>query len=81
MVALTVVVLDAAVVGGLDAAGVGLDVADAGRDFGGPARGLQQKKKNIRRHTNKGLHKGRPITSLQSAPASSVVAQQRQLFF
>lgn len=44
MVALTVVVLEAAVVGGLDAAVVGLDVAEAGRDFGGPARGLQEKK-------------------------------------
>lgn len=45
MVALTGVALEAAVVGGLDAAVVGLEVAEAGRGFGGPARGLQVKKK------------------------------------
>lgn len=42
-VALTVVVLVAAAVGGLDVAVLGLEVADAGRDLGRPATGLQKK--------------------------------------
>lgn len=41
-VALTVMVLVVAAVGGLDVAVVGLDVADAGRDLGGPAMSLQK---------------------------------------
>lgn len=55
-VALTVVVLVVAVVGGLDVAVVGLDVADAGRDLGGPAVGLQ-KRTMVRWHNTKGLQK------------------------
>lgn len=44
-VALTVVALVVAAVGGLDVAVAGLDAADAGRDLGGPAMCLQKKKK------------------------------------
>lgn len=43
MVALTVEVLGAELVGGLDGAVVGLDAAGAGRAFGGPARGLHKR--------------------------------------
>ena len=48
-VALTVVVLVVAAVGGLDVAVVGLDVADAGRDLGGPAMGLQKKQNKTKK--------------------------------